>query len=52
MYPDTFHAICIAIHFARISILSANRAMRRDDIHCALALTAARPAMHKLVCQS
>ena len=29
----------------------ANRAISRDDIHCVLALTAARPAMHKLVCQ-
>ena len=75
IYRDTFHAICIAIHFARIAILSvqvltitillwtmycvrnetfiisANRAISRGDIHCALALTAARPAMLKLVCQ-
>ena len=28
-----FHAIRIAIHFARITILSANRAISRDDIH-------------------
>ena len=51
MYRDTFHAIRIAIHFARIAILSANRAISCEDIHCALVLTAARPAMHKLVCQ-
>ena len=35
-----------------IIIVSANRAISRDNIHCALALTAARPAMHKLVCYS
>ena len=46
-----FHAIHIAIHFARIAILSANRTICRDDIHSALALTAARHVMHKLVCQ-
>ena len=47
MYRDTFHAIHIAIHFARIAIL-ANRC--NDDIHCTLAvLTAVRAAMHKLV---
>ena len=55
IYRNTFHAIRIAIHFARIAILSANRAISCDDIHCALALTAASGldprAMNKLVCQ-
>ena len=37
MYRDTFHTIHIVIHFARIAILSANRAIGRDDIHCASA---------------
>ena len=30
---------------------SANRGISRDDIHCALALTAAIAAMHRLVRQ-
>ena len=51
MYRDTFHAIRIAIHFARIAIL-ANRGISNDNIHCALVLLpAARAVMHKLVCQ-
>ena len=51
MYRDTFHAIRIAIHFARIATL-ANRGISREDIHCTLAtLTAAKAAMYKLVCQ-
>ena len=40
MYRDNFRAICIAIQFARIAILSANRGIICDDIHCELALTA------------
>ncbi len=35
------------LRFVLINSYSANR----GDIHCALALTAARAAMHKLICQ-
>ena len=34
-----------------INSYSANRGISRDDIHCVLALTAARAAMHRLVRQ-
>ena len=39
------------IHDECLNSYSANRGISRDDIHCALALTAARAAMHRLVRQ-
>ena len=46
-YVERSYRIC-SITF---NSYSANRGISRDDIHCALALTAAIAAMHRLVRQ-